>query len=37
MNAERAERTPYELLGGDAKVRELVDRFYDIGWPYRSM
>jgi hemoglobin len=24
------ERTPYELLGGDAKVRELVDRFYDL-------
>ena len=23
-------RTPYELLGGDAKVRELVDRFYDL-------
>ena len=22
--------TPYELLGGDAKVRELVDRFYDL-------
>ena len=30
MNAERAEHTPYELLGGDAKVRELVDRFYDL-------
>ena len=24
------EPTPYELLGGDAKVRELVDRFYDL-------
>lgn len=23
------ERTPYELLGGEAAVRELVDRFYD--------
>ena len=22
--------TPYEQLGGDAKVRELVDRFYDL-------
>jgi hemoglobin len=22
--------TPYELLGGEAKVRELVDRFYDL-------
>jgi hemoglobin len=22
--------TPYELLGGDARVRELVDRFYDL-------
>lgn len=22
-------RTPYELLGGEAGVRELVDRFYD--------
>ena len=21
--------TPYELIGGEAKVRELVDRFYD--------
>ena len=24
------ERTPYDLLGGDARVRELVDRFYDL-------
>jgi hemoglobin len=23
-------RTPYEQLGGDAKVRELVERFYDL-------
>jgi hemoglobin len=22
--------TPYELIGGDAKVRELVTRFYDL-------
>jgi hemoglobin len=22
--------TPYQLLGGDARVRELVDRFYDL-------
>ena len=22
--------TPYDLIGGDAKVRELVDRFYDL-------
>ena len=22
--------TPYELIGGDAKVRELVERFYDL-------
>jgi len=22
--------TPYQLLGGDAKVRELVERFYDL-------
>ena len=22
--------TPYELIGGEAKVRELVDRFYDL-------
>ena len=22
--------TPYALIGGDAKVRELVDRFYDL-------
>jgi len=25
-----ARLTPYELLGGDAKVRELVSRFYDL-------
>ena len=22
--------TIYEMIGGDAKVRELVDRFYDL-------
>jgi hemoglobin len=22
--------TPYEMMGGDAKVRALVDRFYDL-------
>ena len=27
---ERDSPTPYELLGGDAGVRELVDRFYDL-------
>ncbi len=25
-----AQQTPYELLGGDAAVRALVDRFYDL-------
>jgi hemoglobin len=29
MQPDRA-RSPYELLGGDAKVRELVERFYDL-------
>lgn len=24
------EPTPYDRLGGDARVRELVDRFYDL-------
>lgn len=24
------EVTPYELIGGDAKVRALIDRFYDL-------
>ncbi|MCU0952010.1 MAG: group II truncated hemoglobin [Burkholderiaceae bacterium] len=28
--AERAEDTPYARLGGDAAVRALVDRFYDL-------
>jgi hemoglobin len=27
---ERDSPTPYDLIGGDAKVRELVDRFYDL-------
>src|SRR5512145_806644 len=27
---ERDARTPYDRIGGDAKVRELVDRFYDL-------
>ena len=27
---EQDSPTPYELLGGDSKVRELVDRFYDL-------
>ena len=27
---ERAEDTPYARLGGDAGVRALVDRFYDL-------
>ncbi|NIR29407.1 MAG: group II truncated hemoglobin [Gammaproteobacteria bacterium] len=25
-----SEATPYELIGGEAGVRELVDRFYDL-------
>jgi len=28
--AERDSRTPYDLIGGDAKVRQLVDHFYDL-------
>ena len=27
---EPDETTPYEALGGDTRVRELVDRFYDL-------
>ena len=27
---ETSEQTPYLLLGGDAGVRSLVDRFYDL-------
>ena len=30
MDRPENNRAPYELLGGDAKVRELVDRFYDL-------
>jgi hemoglobin len=29
-SAERAEDTPFARLGGDAAVRALVDRFYDL-------
>lgn len=28
--ARSAQRTPYALLGGEAAVRALVDRFYDL-------
>jgi hemoglobin len=28
--AEPDTPTPYQLLGGDARVRELVERFYDL-------
>jgi hemoglobin len=27
---EQDSPTPYDLIGGDSKVRELVDRFYDL-------
>jgi hemoglobin len=27
---EPQEQSAYDLIGGDAKVRELVDRFYDL-------
>ncbi|TFV90292.1 cyanoglobin [Oxalobacteraceae bacterium OM1] len=27
---EPQEQSAYELIGGDAKLRELVDRFYDL-------
>jgi hemoglobin len=30
MSAPNPERTPYELMGGDAAVRALVERFYDL-------
>jgi len=29
-DAQREEITAYELIGGEARVRELVDRFYDL-------
>jgi hemoglobin len=28
--AQAEQATAFELIGGDAKVRELVDRFYDL-------
>ena len=28
--AERITETPYDMLGGEAVVRRIVDRFYDI-------
>ncbi|NEX62739.1 group II truncated hemoglobin [Noviherbaspirillum galbum] len=28
--SDAEERTPYDMIGGEAKVRELVDRFYDL-------
>jgi hypothetical protein len=31
MNADtRPDRSPYEMLGGDASLRRLVDRFYGL-------
>ncbi|RJG05778.1 hemoglobin-like protein [Noviherbaspirillum cavernae] len=31
MNAEETQQpSAYELIGGDARLRELVDRFYDL-------
>ena len=27
---ERQQATPYEMIGGDAGIRQLVDRFYDL-------
>ena len=30
MSAPNPERTPYEMMGGDAAVRALVERFYDL-------
>ena len=30
MSAPNPERTPYDLMGGDAAVRALVERFYDL-------
>lgn len=29
-NDELQEQTAYELIGGETKLRELVDRFYDL-------
>lgn len=30
VNPKSAPATPYELLGGESRVRELVERFYDL-------
>ena len=30
MSAPQTAPTPYELIGGDAGIRRLVDRFYDL-------
>ena len=30
QHASAPERTPYEIIGGEAAVRQLVDRFYDL-------
>lgn len=30
MNQPNPERTPYDIMGGEAAVRALVDRFYDL-------
>jgi hemoglobin len=30
MSAPSPTSTPYDLLGGDAGIRQLVDRFYDL-------
>jgi hemoglobin len=30
QNSQKIPQTPYALLGGEAGVRQLVDRFYDI-------
>ena len=30
MNLPNPERTPYDILGGEAAVRALVERFYDL-------
>ena len=30
QHASAPERTPYEIIGGEPAVRQLVDRFYDL-------
>src|SRR4051794_41303197 len=30
MSAPQSAPTPYELIGGEAGIRRLVDRFYDL-------